>query len=211
MKKALLIIDLQNDFCTNGALAVPNAEEIIPIINKLIDSGYYDLIVASQDCHPAGHISFAEQHQNRNVFEKTTLDCGTEQIIWPVHCVENTYGAELHNELHSDGINYIQKKGTHPNIDSYSAFADNAKSAKTGLDEHLKEEGINELHVCGLATEYCVKFSIIDALHMLPGVTIIFIEDASRGLNQNDIQKAKEEIISKGVRIMNSYEILNEI
>lgn len=162
MKKALIIVDVQNDFCDGGALAVPGANEIIPYINLLMEKGEYDQIIATQDWHPANHKSFASNN-NMNVGENIILN-GVPQFMWPDHCVQNTFGAEFHKDLNKDKINHIIQKGKNTEIDSYSGFQDNNHFMKTGLDDYLKSHDIELVEIVGLATDYCVKFTCIDAL-----------------------------------------------
>jgi len=208
-KKALLLIDVQNDFCTGGHLAVPNGEDIVPVINKLMSDGGYDVITASLDFHPADHGSFVSQHPDKQAFEMGELS-GQPQMIWPDHCVQGTTGAEFHPDLDQEKIDFIQPKGMDKTVDSYSAFRDNAKDSLTGLADYLKEQGITELHICGLATDVCVKFSVLDAAELLPGVKIVFIEDASRGLSDDAVAEAKQDITAAGIDIRQSAELLPE-
>lgn len=205
--KALLLVDIQNGFCPGGNLAVAGGHEIVPIANALIASGKYDLVVASQDWHPANHGSFASQHDGKNVFEMGEL-AGQPQMMWPDHCVQGTKDAELHPELTADAIHYIQRKGENPLVDSYSAFKDNAGDALTGLDAYLREKGVTELDVLGLATDYCVRFSVEDAVAFLPGVKVRFVEDASRGITAEGIDQAVASMRAKGVDVINSADIL---
>ena len=201
--KALLLIDIQNGFCPGGNLAVPEGDQVVPVANRLIESGRYDLVVASQDWHPAGHGSFASSHPGTKPFEMGTLS-GKPQMLWPDHCVQGTSDAELHPDLNVDGIDFIQQKGQNRAVDSYSAFRDNDQAALTGLDGYLVTEGISDLDICGLATDYCVKFSALDAVSMLPGVKIRFIEDASRGIDPAGVKAAIEEMRANGVAIISS-------
>ena len=164
MKKALLVVDVQNDFCEGGALEVPGASQVIPYINELILRGNYDQIVYTQDWHPAQHRSFAANN-GRQVGEMINLN-GVPQYMWPVHCVENTSGADFHSELVVAAGSQIIKKGTHTDFDSYSAFQDNNHFMKTGLDDFLKSHEITMLEVVGLALDYCVKFTCIDAVNL---------------------------------------------
>lgn len=200
-KRALLIIDVQNGFCPGGNLPVEGGHEIVPLINGLIRNGEYDVIVASQDWHPADHGSFASQHPGKNVYEMGELS-GKPQMMWPDHCVQGTPDADFHPNLDVSKINYIQQKGLNPLIDSYSAFRDNDKAAVTGLADWFIAQEITELDVCGLATEYCVKFSTLDAKEMLPGVNVRFIEDASRGIATNAIEAAIAEMTAAGIEII---------
>jgi nicotinamidase/pyrazinamidase len=205
--KALLLIDIQVGFCPGGNLAVPEGDQVVPIANRLIESGQYDLVVASQDWHPEDHGSFASSHDNKNPFDMGVLS-GKPQMLWPDHCVQGTNDAELHPELNVGGIHFIQQKGQKQHIDSYSAFRDNDREAHTGLAGYLRSKGVTELDLCGLATDYCVKFSALDAVEMLPDVKVRFIEDASRGIDPAGVTAAVEEMVSRGVAITSSRAIL---
>jgi nicotinamidase/pyrazinamidase len=205
--KALLLIDIQNGFCPGGNLPVPDGDQVVPVANRLIDSGKYDMVLASQDWHPAGHGSFASSHPGKKPFEMGMLS-GKPQMMWPDHCVQNTEDAMLHPALNVDDIDFIQQKGQNPTVDSYSAFRDNDQAALTGLAAHLRAEGVSQLDLCGLATDYCVKFSALDAIEMLPGVTVRFIEDASRGIDPAGVKAAINEMRTRGVTIINSKEAL---
>lgn len=205
--KALLLIDIQNGFCLGGNLAVADGDKIVPIANALIESGGYDLIVASQDWHPANHGSFASQHPGKSPFEMGELS-GKPQVMWPDHCVQGTPDAEFHPDLNIEAFDYIQQKGENPAVDSYSAFRDNDQSATTGLADYLNRQGVTSLDICGLATDYCVSFSVLDALEMLPDVKVRFIEDASRGIDPEGIRTAIAAMRAKGVAVVNSSDIL---
>jgi nicotinamidase/pyrazinamidase len=205
--KALLLIDIQTGFCPGGNLPVPEGDQIVAVANHLIDSGRYDLVVAAQDWHPAGHGSFASSHPGKKAFEMGMLS-GKPQVMWPDHCVQNTPDAALHPALHTEAIDFIQQKGQNPAVDSYSAFRDNDQAALTGLAEYLRGKGITELDLCGLATDYCVKLSAIDAVEMLPGVQVRFIEDASRGIDPTGVSAAIDEMQARGVAIIDSGEAL---
>lgn len=207
--KALLLVDIQNGFCPGGNLPVPDGDEVVAVANRLIEEGGYDVIVASQDWHPANHGSFASQHPGRRPFEMGKL-CGQPQMLWPDHCVQGTPDAEFHADLNTGEIDYIQQKGENPAIDSYSAFRDNDKAAVTALAGYLQAQGIKELDVCGLATDYCVKFSALDAVDMLPGVQICFIEDASRGIEPEGVRAAIDEMRAKGVGVVRSEQIFKD-
>lgn len=207
--KALLLVDIQNGFCPGGNLPVPDGDEVVAVANRLIEEGGYDVIVASQDWHPANHGSFASQHPGRRPFEMGKL-CGQPQMLWPDHCVQGTPDAEFHADLNTGEIDYIQQKGENPAIDSYSAFRDNDKAAVTALAGYLRAQGIKELDVCGLATDYCVKFSALDAVDMLPGVQICFIEDASRGIEPEGVRAAIDEMRAKGVGVVRSEQIFKD-
>ncbi|MGY5775471.1 bifunctional nicotinamidase/pyrazinamidase [Rhizobium sp. LEGMi135b] len=205
--KALLLIDIQNGFCPGGNLPVPEGDQVVPVANKLIDSGKYDLIVASQDWHPAGHGSFASSHPGKKPFEVGTLS-GKPQMMWPDHCVQSSKDAEFHPDLHLGAVDFIQQKGQNPAVDSYSAFRDNDQAALTGLATYLSAKGVTDLDLCGLATDYCVKFSALDAVEMLPGVTVRFIEDASRGIDPVGVLAAIDDMRAHGVAVIDSKDAL---
>jgi nicotinamidase/pyrazinamidase len=200
--KTLVIIDVQNDFIPGGSLAVPEGDQIVALINKLQEE--FDLVIATQDWHPRDHSSFAANHPGKNEFEKIELH-GQEQVLWPVHCVQNSKGAEFHPDLKSAKIEAIFRKGISKEIDSYSGFYDNAHLKSTGLTGYLKEKGADELYFCGLAAEYCVYFSIIDALK--EGFSATLIEDATRAISKEDFEKAKKSILHAGGKIITASEI----
>lgn len=162
MKKALIVVDVQNDFCEGGALAVPNANDIIPYINMLMDENEYDEIIFTQDWHPADHKSFASNN-DRQVGESIILN-GVPQFMWPDHCVQNSFGAEFHKDLNISKATKIIQKGTNTEIDSYSGFQDNNHFMKTGLADYLKYHDIKLVEIVGLAMDYCVKFTCTDAV-----------------------------------------------
>ncbi|APO75364.1 nicotinamidase [Rhizobium etli 8C-3] len=205
--RALLLVDIQNGFCPGGNLPVPEGDQVVPVANKLIDSGMYDLVVASQDWHPPGHGSFASSHPGKKPFEMGVLS-GKPQMMWPDHCVKNTLDAELHPALKSEEIDLIQQKGENPLVDSYSAFRDNDQDASTGLSDFLLDQGVTELDVCGLATDYCVKFSALDALEMMPGIKVRFVEDASRGITPEGVAAAIKDMRARGIEIIDSQKAL---
>jgi len=205
--KALLLIDIQNGFCPGGNLPVADGDKIVPIANALIENGGYDLIVASQDWHPANHGSFASQHPGKQPFEMGELS-GKPQVMWPDHCVQGTTDAEFHPDLNNQAFDYIQQKGENPAVDSYSAFRDNDQSATTGLADYLSRQGVTVLDICGLATDYCVSFSALDARDMLPDVKVRFIEDASRGIDPEGIKAAIAAMRARGIAVVNSSDLL---
>lgn len=159
--KALIVIDVQNDFCPGGALAVEGGDEIVPLVNHLIAS--HDHVVLTQDWHPAGHSSFASRHEGKAPFEQIEVSYGP-QTLWPDHCVQGSPGAEFHPDLEWTKAELVIRKGFRPEIDSYSAFFENDRTTPTGLAGYLKERGIAEVILCGLATDFCVGFSAIDAV-----------------------------------------------
>ncbi|QFY60573.1 bifunctional nicotinamidase/pyrazinamidase [Rhizobium grahamii] len=207
--KALLLVDIQNGFCPGGNLPVLEGHEVVPVANRLIESGKYDLIVASQDWHPEDHGSFASSHPDKVPFELGTLS-GKPQMMWPDHCVQGTEDAELHPHLKIEAIDLIIQKGLNRSVDSYSAFRDNDRDAHTGLAAYLKDQDITDLDVCGLATDYCVKFSALDALEMMPGVQVRFIEDASRGITPDGVAAAIDEMRQKGIAIITSEQAMSD-
>lgn len=205
--KALLVIDIQNDFLPCGSLAVPEGDQIIPLINELMPE--YPLVVATQDWHPENHGSFANNHPGKNVGDFIQLD-GLQQILWPAHCIEGSPGSKFSAQLDTHRFDHIIRKGSDPQIDSYSGFFDNGYRKSTGLTDLLRENGVTEVHLCGLATDYCVKFTALDALK--EGFKVTLIQDASRGvnLNPNDVRETIAQLKSKGTRILTSEEILGK-
>jgi len=203
--KALILVDIQTDFLPGGALAVPDGDAIIPVVNRL--QAKLPLVVATQDWHPANHGSFAANHSGKNVFEQIDLN-GLPQTLWPVHCVQGTPGAELAIGLQRERIAKIFPKGTDAGIDSYSGLNDNGHRKSTGLGEWLKAKGVAEVFVCGLATDYCVKFTALDAAQL--GFKTHFIEDASRGVNlqPNDVKNAIAEMSRAGIAVVQSQQVL---
>ena len=206
-KSALILVDLQNDFCPGGALGVPEGDQVIPIANALARSARFDLVVATQDWHPRSHGSFADNHPGRKIGETIDLH-GLPQILWPVHCVQHTHGAAFHPALDLTRIGKVFQKGTDPSIDSYSGFFDNGHRKATGLGEYLKSAAVTEVYVCGLATDYCVKFTALDARQL--GFNTHLIEDASRGvnLNRHDANDAIKEMRRAGVHVLQSRSLL---
>ena len=202
--KALIVVDVQNDFCPGGALAVPEGDRVVPVVNGLMPR--FDLVVATQDWHPADHGSFAANHPGRKPGEVIDLD-GLEQILWPVHCVEGTPGAEFHPDLNEAPFTRVFRKGMDKNIDSYSGFFDNGHRKATGLGDFLKQQGATEVYLAGLTTDYCVRFSALDAVEL--GFSTCVIEDACRGVNQKpgDVDRAIAEMKEKGVRVVPSAEV----
>jgi nicotinamidase/pyrazinamidase len=206
-KHALIIVDVQNAFCSGGSLPVPGGEDVVPVINSLISCGYYDVIVASQDWHPENHGSFASSH-GKQPFEMGELQ-GLPQILWPDHCVQGTSDAEFHPLLDLSKVDYIQRKGQNPRVDSYSAFRDNSMEARTGLDLWLSEQNIVKIDVCGLATDFCVKSTAVDAVTMVKGPVIVrFIDDGSRGITSQGVLAAKNEMKAHGIAWINSADVL---
>ena len=204
---ALILVDLQNDFVPGGALPVPEGDAVVPVANRLLREGNVDLVVATQDWHPPDHGSFAANHPGQKPGEVIDLH-GLRQILWPVHCVQNSAGAAFLPGLDMARVEEVFKKGTDPSIDSYSGFFDNGHRKATGLGEYLKSRGVTDVYVLGLATDYCVKFTALDALKL--GLRTYLVEDASRGVNlkPGDVQRAVEEMRATGVDVVRSNGLL---
>lgn len=164
MKKALIIVDVQNDFCEGGALAVPGANQIIPYINLLMEENEYDEIILTQDWHPENHKSFATTNGKKE--GETIILNGIPQFMWPDHCVQGTFGAEFHKDLNLEKVTHTIQKGTDVEFDSYSGFQDNNGKVKTGLDDYLKYHDIELVEIVGLALDYCVKYTCLDAAQL---------------------------------------------
>jgi len=177
-RDALLIIDVQNDFCPGGALEVPDGNAVVPVINRLGERFEHRLI--TQDWHPVGHASFASSHPGKHPYETLTLAYG-EQVLWPDHCVQGSHGAALHGDLMTNGCELVVRKGFRPGIDSYSAFYENDRRTPTGLGGYLRERGFRRLYLSGLATDFCVAYSALDARR--EGFDAFLIEDACRGID----------------------------
>jgi nicotinamidase/pyrazinamidase len=202
--KALILVDIQNDFCPGGHLEVPEGNQVVPVANALMDR--FDLVVATQDWHPADHGSFAANHPWRKPGQVIDLN-GLPQVLWPIHCVQESFGAEFVQSLHTDKIDQIFVKGTDPGIDSYSGFYDNGHRKATGMGDFLKEKGVDTVYVMGLATDYCVKFTALDAVAL--GFKTYLVADGCRGVNLNagDVEQAIADMRSGGVEVVNSSEV----
>lgn len=200
MKKALIVVDVQNDFCQGGALEVPGANDIIPYINLLMDENQYEQIVFSQDFHPAGHKSFASAH-GKAIGERILLG-GKDQHLWPDHCVQGTFGAEFHKDLNVSKATQIFQKGKNPEVDSYSAFQDNHGLVKTGLEDFLKYHEIELVEIVGLALDYCVKFTALDAFDA--GFITCLHFNGTRAVNvkPENGRDAIYEMLKRGVTIL---------
>ena len=204
---ALILIDLQNDFCSGGALAVPRGDDVVPIANALMPR--FSCVVATRDSHPPTHLSFASNHPGKAVYEQIVLD-GLPQTLWPDHCVVGTEGAALHPALQRGGIHHEVPKGTDPRIDSYSGFFDNGHRKQTELDGYLRGRGVTTVYVMGLATDYCVRWSVLDALRL--GYRVYLIEDGCRGvgLTPAAIDEALREVREAGALSIASSEVLGQ-
>lgn len=204
MSKTLILVDVQNDFAPGGALAVPEGDVIVPVINRLLP--HFEHVIATKDWHPAGHASFASV-QGKSIGGVVDLK-GVSQIMWPDHCVQKTPGAEFIPGLNTDAIDYVVYKGTNPDIDSYSGFFDNQRLQSTGLEDYLKDKDIREVYIVGLATDYCVKFTALDAASL--GFQTSVIEDACRGVNMSpqDSEQALAAMKEAGCHVITSTEFL---
>lgn len=203
--RALILVDIQNDFLPGGALAVPDGDAVVPVANALMPG--FSLVVATQDWHPADHGSFAANHPGRRPGEVIALG-GLSQVLWPVHCVQGTRGAEFADGLDRARIGRVFVKGTDPEIDSYSGFFDNERRKSTGLGEFLRAAGVDEVVVLGLATDYCVKFTALDALSL--GLRTVLVVDGCRGveLQAGDSARAIEAVRAAGGVVVTSAELV---
>lgn len=202
---ALLIVDVQNDFCPGGALEVPNGAQVVPVINRL--SKHFDHVIQTQDWHPKGHSSFASSHPDKDPFSVIKMPYG-EQVLWPDHCVQGSEGAEFHPGLETVRTQLVIRKGFRKEIDSYSAFYENDNQTPTGLAGYLRERGIDTLYACGLATDFCVKWSVLDGLK--EGFDVTVIEDAVKGIDmEGSVVAAWEEMEEAGAERIHSDDLLN--
>ena len=202
--RTLILVDIQNDFLPGGALAVPRGDEVVPVANRL--QPRFDLVVATQDWHPERHGSFASTRPGRKPIDLAEL-AGLPQVLWPDHCVQGTAGAAFAPRLEMNRVEAIVRKGTDPAIDSYSGFFDNGHRKSTGLGDYLKGRGATDVYVLGLATDYCVKFTALDALRL--GFRVVLVEDGSRGveLRAGDVARAVEEMRNAGAEVVRSAEV----
>ncbi|HET7849901.1 MAG TPA: bifunctional nicotinamidase/pyrazinamidase [Pseudolabrys sp.] len=196
----LLVVDVQNDFCPGGALAVPAGDRVVPIVNRLAQR--FPHVILTQDWHPPGHGSFASTHAGRQPFETVTASYGP-QILWPDHCVQATHGAEFHRDLHIPHAELILRKGFRREIDSYSAFYENDHKTATGLAGYLRERGLKRVFIAGLALDFCVRYSSEDARR--EGFEVVVIEDACRGIDLNgSVAETHASFAREGVRVVTS-------
>lgn len=201
---ALIVVDVQNGFTPGGNLAVTNADQIIPLINQL--ARQFEMVVLTQDWHPDQHISFADNHENKAPFETVELPYGT-QVLWPKHCVQGTQDAEFHPALDIPTAQLIIRKGFHPEIDSYSAFMEADRKTPTGLKGYLTEHQIDTVYIVGIATDFCVAWTALDAVQM--GFTTYVIEDACKAIDLNgSLQSAWQSMLAQGVQRIQSGAIL---
>ncbi|RVU37968.1 bifunctional nicotinamidase/pyrazinamidase [Hwanghaeella grinnelliae] len=200
----LVVVDVQNDFCEGGALAVPDGEGCIPVINGLIDK--FDAVVLTQDWHPIGHSSFASSHDGKSPFETVRMPYG-EQVLWPNHCVQETFGAEFHPALNATKASLIVRKGFRPQIDSYSTFYENDRQTATGLTGYLKDRGFTRVFLVGLATDFCVAWSALDG--RAESFEMVLVEDACRAIDlDGSLDAAMKAMANAGVVTCKSDEIL---
>jgi nicotinamidase/pyrazinamidase len=200
----LLVIDVQNDFCPGGNLSVEQGDEVVEVINRIMPS--FSRVIVTQDWHPRDHISFASTHPGRRPLDRIEVD-GVPQMVWPDHCIQGTTGAELHPRLDIRKVALVLRKGMNPRIDSYSAFFENDKKTDTGLRHYLKGLGAREIVLCGLATDFCVFASAMDARGL--GFRVILVNDACRGVDSppGSVAEALSEMSRVGVRIVDSAEL----
>ena len=204
MKRVLILTDIQYDFLPGGALAVPQGDAVVPVANAL--QPHFELVVATQDWHPPNHGSFASQHDGRKPGDVIEL-AGQPQVLWPDHCVQHSHGAEFHRDLDVSRVAQVFRKGTDPAIDSYSGFFDNGHRKSTGLGDYLRRDGVTDVYIVGLATDYCVKWSALDAVRL--GFRTHVIEDGARGveLAPGDSARALDEMRVAGVTVTTSAEV----
>ncbi len=201
---ALIITDIQLDFCPGGALAVNEGDRIIPVVNAIAPK--FDKIIATQDWHPDTHLSFAANHPGKKIYEMVDLG-GVPQVLWPAHCVQGSQGADFHPDLDLRPVDLVIRKGQNPGIDSYSAFMENDKKTRTGLDGYLKGLGITQLFFTGLATDYCVFYSAMDAAGL--GFEVFVVLDACRGVDvpEDNVQRAKSVMKRNGITLIQSEDL----
>ncbi|MEM7428657.1 MAG: bifunctional nicotinamidase/pyrazinamidase [Pseudomonadota bacterium] len=202
-RDVLLVIDVQNDFCPGGALAVPGGDQIVPVVNRLIQ--HFEHAVLTQDWHPDGHFSFASSHEGTDPFSMTEMPYGP-QTLWPDHCVQRTDGAEFHSELDRTGAELVIRKGYRREIDSYSAFFENDKTTPTGLTGYLRERGFEHVYCCGLAFDFCVRFSAEDA--RAQGFECTVVDDGCRSIDLDGSDAATREAFrAKGIRLLSETDL----
>jgi len=207
-KTALIMVDLQNDFCSGGSLEVPGGDAVIPLANRL--QAYFDVLIATKDWHPEDHMSFASNHPGHKIGDIVVVH-GLQQVLWPDHCLQEMKGSEFHPQFDASRIHQIVLKGTDKTIDSYSAFFDNEHRRSTGLADYLRNQGIKKIYIMGLATDYCVKYSCRDAVKL--GFDVSVIEDGCRGveLKPGDIAAAYQEMQDEGVKVVQSMDIIQSL
>jgi nicotinamidase/pyrazinamidase len=199
----LLVVDIQNDFCPGGALAVPDGDAIVPVLNGLVARAPH--VVQTQDWHPRGHVSFASSHPGKRPYDVVPVPYGA-QILWPDHCVPGTWGAAFRDDFDGTRTELVLRKGHHRSVDSYSAFFENDHATPTGLHGYLSERGLRRLAICGLATDFCVNWSCADARRL--GYEVTVVTDAVRGIDlEGSVARAWEEMRDRGVRLVRADEV----
>jgi len=198
MSSALIIIDMQNDFCHGGALAVKDGEKLVEPINAAQEE--FNTVILTQDWHPKEHSSFASNNSAK-VYSNIEMDYGS-QILWPDHCIQGSIGANFHKNLNTNNSNLILRKGCNPKIDSYSAFFENDKTTTTGLEGYLVKKEIKRLYLCGLAFDYCVFYSALDGINL--GFEVFVFQDLTKAINLNNSERlARKTMIEKGIKLIN--------
>ncbi len=205
MSRALILVDVQNDFSPSGALPVADGDLIVPVINQAMP--YFEHVIATKDWHPVGHASFASSN-DQPIGDVITLN-GIPQVMWPDHCVQNTEGAEFIPGLNTEAVTHVIYKGTDPDIDSYSGFFDNQRLQATGLADYLNEHGIKEIVIAGLATDYCVKFTALDAVSL--GFKTSVLQDACRGveMSEGDVESAWKQMQQSGCKLIQLSDVIS--
>ena len=199
----LIVVDLQNDFCPGGTLAVPEGDQIVPLVNRI--GRAFRHVILTQDWHPLGHESFASSHDGKSPFETIEAPYGT-QVLWPDHCVQETPGAAFHPDLDLPNAELVLRKGFHKDIDSYSAFYENDRKTPTGLVSYLRERGFKSLYLCGLATDFCVNFTAVDAAR--EGFEVVVLEDACRAIDlEGSLAVARTAMLEAGVTFSTSDQL----
>ena len=200
---ALVLIDIQNDFCPGGALAVDQGDEIVEISNKIQEQ--FKIKIITQDWHPSTHKSFASNHEGKEPLSTVEMFYG-QQVLWPNHCIQGTEGSKFHSKLITDSADLIIRKGFRPEIDSYSAFFENDQKTPTGLDGYLKSRGVNKIYLCGLALDFCVYFSAIDGAEL--GYNVNVVQDACRAIDlDGSLEKSVNDMKSKGVKFLSTSDL----
>ena len=200
---ALVLIDIQNDFCPGGALAVDKGDEIVEISNKIQEQ--FKIKIITQDWHPSTHKSFASNHEGKEPLSTVEMFYG-QQVLWPNHCIQGTEGSKFHSKLITDSADLIIRKGFRPEIDSYSAFFENDQKTPTGLDGYLKSRGVNKIYLCGLALDFCVYFSAIDGAEL--GYNVNVIQDACRAIDlDGSLEKSLNDMKSKDVKLLSTSDL----
>lgn len=202
-RDVLVVVDIQNDFCPDGALAVPRGDEVVPVVNALAQR--FENVVLTQDWHPRDHLSFASSHAGKKPYDTITVSYGA-QVLWPDHCVQDTHGAEFHSSLHIPHAGLVLRKGIHRAIDSYSTFYENDRKTPTGLLGYLRERGLTRIFLAGLAFDFCVRYSAEDARR--EGCTVLVVEDACRGIDLNEsVAATRASLASLDIPCVSAHDV----